>query len=489
MRVKFLLGAALLFCTPWIASAATLSVAPASVSVSAGDTVTVTVQVNSSDQAINAMSGTFLYPTSLLSVSSISKSGSVVSLWVNEPTNSSSDGSIAWSGVIPNPGYQGTGGRIFSVQFRAKAAGDATISFTQAAVLANDGNGTNVLTSAPSGKIIVSSVAPAVQIPDTTPTPTTAPASNVGATLLITSHSHPDQTQWYSSDAPQFSFTLPEDTLAVRTGIGQNPNGTPTVLYQPPIKNKTVTHLPDGQYYFSAQARTSDGWGTVARFTVNIDTQPPDPFTVTVMTSADGANTATFEARDGLSGVDRYTLLVNGTKVLSLEASEVHGSVNIPASPAGTSTLTVVAYDKAGNSAEAQAQFVSIGTSSPVTGWTFSISIPFEKIRTFAWIAINYFSVLLLVVCAIGSVLFVAWYAWHRIHTYRRRLLGRLMKTDRVLHAEFIALYEALTDEVDRLKKEEMARALTSQEKHVLARLSKLLQKTKKTIDKEHLRL
>lgn len=147
------------------ASAATLELAPTSPSVSVGDTFTLVMYVNS-DQAVNAVTASLAFPTDMLSVVSISKSSSAFTLWVQEPSFSNSAGSVDLSGIVPDPGTSGRS-RVLSIQLRAKKAGAAIVRFASAATLANDGQGTNILTATVPASV---SIAAASQQTPTTPT-------------------------------------------------------------------------------------------------------------------------------------------------------------------------------------------------------------------------------------------------------------------------------------------------------------------------------
>lgn len=125
--------------------AATLSFAPQTTSVSVGDIVSVKVLVNTGGTAVNVAGGTIEFPPDLLQVMSINTASSIFSLWVENPTFSNSLGTIGWNGGIPNPGFSGDAGQAMSVTFMAKAAGNASLLFSNGTVLANDGMGTDVL--------------------------------------------------------------------------------------------------------------------------------------------------------------------------------------------------------------------------------------------------------------------------------------------------------------------------------------------------------
>ena len=128
--------------------AASLSFSPASGSFSVGQTFTVGLIVSTPDQAMNAVSGVLSFPADLLEVTSLSKGGSIVGLWVQEPSFSNSAGTVNFEGVALNPGFTGGSGRVLGVSFRVKRAGSAKLTFQTPSVLANDGQGTNILTSA-----------------------------------------------------------------------------------------------------------------------------------------------------------------------------------------------------------------------------------------------------------------------------------------------------------------------------------------------------
>lgn len=113
--------------------------------VSEGDQITVSVKVKATDQAINAVSGSILFPGDLLKTVSISRDNSILNIWTHDPNITRNK--ITFEGVILNPGYKGDGGSIFHITFEAKKIGTASISFSEGALLANDGHGTNIISA------------------------------------------------------------------------------------------------------------------------------------------------------------------------------------------------------------------------------------------------------------------------------------------------------------------------------------------------------
>lgn len=133
----FLLG---LF--PYFAWAANLSVSPVSGTYEVGDKVIIKAVVSSSTP-INAVSGVLNIPTSIFSIESVSKSGSVLNFWVTEPNFSKGAGILSFEGVALG-GFAGGTKNVITATLRAVASGTGTISYKSGQVLANDGEGTDV---------------------------------------------------------------------------------------------------------------------------------------------------------------------------------------------------------------------------------------------------------------------------------------------------------------------------------------------------------
>ena len=111
---------------------------------SVGDTFSVTVAASSTSQAMNAVSGT-LQVSGGVTITSVSKVGSIVDFWTTEPRLYGNQ--VRFEGVVLNPGYQGQSGRLFTVTLSARKEGTATLLFSDGAILANDGLGSNIIDS------------------------------------------------------------------------------------------------------------------------------------------------------------------------------------------------------------------------------------------------------------------------------------------------------------------------------------------------------
>ena len=345
------------------AEAATLFFSQSADSYGVGSTFSVGVYTGSSDQAMNAASGVVSFPSDKLEVVSLSKTGSIFSLWVQEPSFSNSGGTVSFEGIVLNPGFMGGSGKILTITFRAKAPGEANLSFTSGSVLANDGTGTNILTGLRTAIINIDSKSLPVG------TPPAEETTSEGKAPTIASSTHPDQAKWYANSSPEFSWTLPLGVLEVRTLIGTSPKSTPTVSYDPPIGNKKIDTLPDGIYYFHLQIRTATGWGAVAHYRVNIDTTPPKPFSITFPHGTKGVlpqSVILFNTTDDQSGISYYNVRVGSDVAERVDALAGGNQQELPSQYPGMYIVTVTALDRAGNTTSASADFTIEAIDAPV---------------------------------------------------------------------------------------------------------------------------
>lgn len=471
-RTGVILLAALLLVLPSATRAATLGLSPANTTVNIGSTISETVIVSSADQAMNAISGTLSFPRDLLQVVSVSKTNSVLSLWVQDPTFSNTDGTISFSGIVPNPGFTGGRGQVLSIQFRGKKVGAATVTFSSPQVLANDGNGTDILTSTDSATISV--VTPS---PEPAPAPSPSPEAPTDLLAHITSSTHPDQTQWYNLPHAIFDWTNAQKVSAVRLGYDKNADGKPNIVYADPISHKELD-LDDGIWYFHVQEKASGRWGPVSTYRVQIDTVPPLPFAVTfpngTTTQSGSTLTTQFTALDELSGIDRYQVAVDG-KEFAVTTDEGGKPYTVSGDP-GTHMLLVRAYDKAENISIAEGRFfVSAGEPPP----------PSFNFFTFGWLAVNYLSLLLIALAILLTLIFAVWYIRVHFSAYRRNLNRRLGLTHTRIHKEFDNLKDAITEEILKLEQVKSARSLTREEERLIARFKKLLDQSEQEIEQE----
>ena len=328
------------------ANAATLYLSPSSGNFSVGNIFTVNVLVNTENADINNAEATINFPSGLLEVISISKSGSIFSLWVEEPTFSNSAGTLSLNGGLPTPGFKGSGGKVIGAVFRVKKAGSASLVFSSAAVRANDGYGTDVFRTGTQASFnLIGEERPAPPKKEISP-------EKILEALQISSSTHPDQDKWYPGNDPVFKWDLPSGVSEVILVLSKRANSLPIIKYSPPISEKALTDLEDGIWYLNGRFRTSVGLGTVASFKFNIDTQPPRDFSVVRLDTNDSTNPRPellFESSDATSGIDRYEMKIGEGDWFTIAAEAGGKPYRMPSQGPGTKEVAVKAFDRAGN--------------------------------------------------------------------------------------------------------------------------------------------
>lgn len=364
--IKLLLTLGIIFLSTHFSFAASLGLSPSSLQRSVGSTFSVSVYVSSPGKSVNAISGVVTFPVDKLQVVSISKSSSIMNLWVQDPSFSNTSGTIDFEGIVLNPGYTGSQGNVVSVVFRARAQGVAQVGFSSGAVLANDGSGTNVIQGLGTATYTIGEAVEEPTQPTPAATATTLPAPR------ISSDTHTDESKWYNNNTPEFSWRLPTGATEVRTLLATSPNSTPSVRYAPPISERKLTDpINDGVYYFLLQTRTADGWSEVGRYRINIDTKGPNPFMVDFPNGTEAEEGREIDVEfvttaDGAPVVS-YEIYVNDLLVASLPATDGESqrySLN-PLYP-GNHTVRVVAIDSAGNRETAVGAFTTTRREPPV---------------------------------------------------------------------------------------------------------------------------
>ncbi len=451
------------------ARAATLNALPSSASVKKGDVVTVRIVVNPEGVAINNSEAILSFSSNILSVTSLSKSGSIFSLWVEDPAFSNEAGTITYNGGVPNPGFSGSSGTVLTATFVAKQAGTASLSFAGAAIRANDGNGTDVLSAARGGRIIVTDVAaaPVVTLP---PTPTNAQPSipSTVSSVTITSITHPDQSVWYANTNPVLSWVLTKSAEQVQLVVDREENAQPVVTYKPAITEKKITDLSDGTWYFRMRVREKGTWGETATYRLHIDTTPPEitshSFTYDANTRALILSASSTDEGSGLAG---YELRIDGGESITLDATAfLNGGYSVPDPSSGKHEIVLMARDTAGN-------------VQKVVG---SVLVPANALdtgvfRIGSW-SITLFWLLLLLLALSVSSLVVAVFGGFYLSRHRHREHPLLTTVEKDVHRSFDVYRMDLEKNLRMLERAREKRALTTEEvkihKNMLGNLRQL---------------
>lgn len=354
--------AALAYFSLSLAYASDLALSPASGTFEAGDTFTVSISVTNNSQPINAISGALTFPTNLLSVESLSKDESIIKLWAEEPSFSNTNGAIKFEGVVLNPGFSGSKGKVLTIVFKAKASGDASVLFSTGSILANDGEATNVIQNMGNGSytVVKNSASPSSQA-QITPIPE------------IFSPSYPDSNAWYSTKDAVFTWNLPKGVVSVRTLYGVKEDAVPTKMYDPPVSGRSFKVDGDGVQYMTVQFKDDNGWGKIAHYRFQIDDKAPEALRVIFPDGPISVNpkpTVSIEATDELSGISSILAVVDsqGTTTFQIAGNNLY---QLPENTPGKHVLSVYALDKAGNVSSVSLNYTIVEIAPPtITEYT-----------------------------------------------------------------------------------------------------------------------
>lgn len=349
MRYTPLLTVVAIFITCGISStqsadAATLKVSPATGVYTVGTSFSVSVVLNTDGKSINAADGQLSFNPRELQVIGVSRGSSIFNLWTEEPTFSNSAGTISFGGGSPT-GYKGGAGTIISVTFKPLGAGTPKVTFKSGSVLAADGMGTNVLTSMGSGAFTVAAKGE-------TPAPEYIPPANTPQAPKIISSTHPDMSLWYREKNAVLSWSVPSGVTAVRMLLDKTSGTIPTKVYDEALTEKKLEDLPEGVSYFHLQFKNSDGWGRISEFKLSVDSEAPKNFTITE--SAPDANNPNkvlvFNIED-VSPIREYKIQIDGKEPIVYKDTELTHKYTPEALLPGYHTISVEAFDSAGNTA------------------------------------------------------------------------------------------------------------------------------------------
>ena len=346
-----------LFALPLYSYAAELSLSPASGSYAVGKEFSIKVQVKpGGTESVNAADGSMTFDKDRFSVVKISKDPSQFSLWTSDPTFSNSAGTIEFSGGTPTA-FANTGTAI-TITFKAKKEGEGKVAFSKGSILAADGKGTNVYTKGSEGTFTITPAvaAPPPPVPSASDDIASLPNGPVPLAPLINSPTHGKPELWYATTTAEFSWKFGNDEIVgIRTLLSQEATATPKTILPAASTSEVLNGIAEGEWYYFLQFKNTSGWGEIAKKKIRIDITPPSEFDFTVSEKgADGTPAKfAFAAEDALSGMDRYEIVVKDTVIATVRAQDMsNGTTPVPVQEGGQQTVTIRAYDKAGNMRE-----------------------------------------------------------------------------------------------------------------------------------------
>jgi hypothetical protein len=461
---------------------ATLAFLPTTGSYQVGSTVSVGVVVSSGSASLNAVSGALSFPSDVLEVTSLSKNQSIISLWVQEPSFSNSAGTVNFEGIVLNPGFSGNGGKIFTINFKVIGEGVAPLSFTGGSVLANDGEGTEILSGRGTAQFSFTPVITPVATAEEVPIPLDSEDVLENPQLLptVTSDSHPFET-WSKSTTGVFNFDITKDIKSVRLLLDDKETSQPVVMYSPPIRSREIKDLEEGISYLHVQYESVDGWSQVLDYKLMIDTSAPSDFTLREISPA----VFLLEAKDELSGIAYYTVQVDGGEVTRIENGDNIYTLS-QVSP-GTHMFLATAYDHAGNSTTTTGEFV---VAEPVHIDTTPINEDREVVinspllsNGAIFIATATIGVLgLFLIILLATSIFVTRQA---VAELKQRVNKEVRQARMIFDKAFILLKTELEVDIKSLEKASTKRKLTKEESKILKRLQNSIDVAEQAINKQ----
>lgn len=316
------------------ADAASIYFSPSSGSYAVGQQLRVRVLAESVEREMNAAAAYISFSKEFLELISISQSTSIIDFWAQGPTFSNQSGEASFEGVTFDR-YQGSSGELVTLVFRAESPGEAVLRFTSGNILAGDGLGTEIPSSLRQASFSIG-----VALPTELP-----------AAPFISSPTHLDEGLWYANKNPIFRWPLPSDVTDVDVVVSRDDTPEFGDTSKGLIDRFVLTDMLEGTHYLHVIFRAESGWGNVGTFRFNVDTEPPEQFTIQELYRSENTDQFAeflFTARDRTSGISHYRIAIDGVHREDWMDDGSH-TYRTPPLKRGLHTLTVEAVDKAGN--------------------------------------------------------------------------------------------------------------------------------------------
>ncbi|MDO8493135.1 MAG: hypothetical protein Q7S19_01150 [bacterium] len=422
------------------ASAASMSISPAQGTYVVGKTFTVSVVVSSADQAMNAVQGILLFPSEKLSVVGLSKNGSEVNLWVQDPVFDNSAGQVSFEGVVLNPGFIGSDGRILQVIFKVKAPGLASVSLTSASILANDGQGTNILAKLDKGGYLLEQQVSSPYFP----TP------EVKFIVIPVGGSVSDNPR------PKLRFEVknlksPIDHYEVRADQGDF-----NIWSDDDAKEYTLPLLDPGKHTITARAFYDSNKFLESSIELNIT--PLDKPEITEYPR---------QLNYGENLIIKGKTYPNSTVTLHLQ-KDIDQPVDYSIKVDKSGEFAFV-YDKQVSggiykfSVEVQD---SRGAKSESTD-KLPIAVNELAIIRIGTVVVNMLTLIISLLALSGILIFIMFYGWHKFRALRKELNKEIRESETGLHAVFRELKEDIEEQMEKLDHAHTKRELTHEEKAI----------------------
>jgi hypothetical protein len=401
-----LCGAALSIPAPAYAANAEVLLSPSTGTHVVGSTFDVSIFLDTQGYSVNTIDLDLRYPQDKLQLVSSSTGKSIIGIWTSVPKYDNATGTISLVGGVPG-GVSVNQGLITTFTFRVRAVGTAIVKFESSRVLLNDGLGTEILSQP------FNSVYNLVLPPPGGP--------------IVSSSSHPDQTQWYDNANAELAWELEGGAEGYSYVLNNSPIDTPDDISEGGRQNVSYSNLPDGRHYFHIKSLRGGVWGGVTHYALNVDTSPPADFKIEVIPGPRTTRVQPviqFATTDAFSGFGHFELkLVPLSRPPSGSDSDLFIEAESPFVPTkleiGEYDIIVRAFDNAGNVREV-VQRLSINTA--LFNFIANEGIEFRSsfILSWYWVWLG----LLLLAALMGYIAFRA-RKWHQ-HVHQQHTEGHV---------------------------------------------------------------
>ncbi len=466
-----------LLLTPNSIFAAHLDFVPNTGTYKVGDTISVKIIVSSTDRSVNAVSSNISFSKNTLSLSSISKSSSVISLWAQDPSFSNGAGTANLEGVILN-GYTGSFGTVATLNFRVIAPGNAFISFNGASVLANDGEGTNVLTGTNSATYTIVDNTKKEILTETVVDPSVEKINNLPSKKQTNINIEEIRSNVGNKIQTRFIITAPDKD----PGVPYNIQIDSSEVYEWNDSNGTHIYetipLPYGPHLIKVTTKDLQGktLSVYKNFVINGLSQPtvteyPNNLIIGDSLKIKGISDLNTSVVVSINKMEDGKLLnINEVATVIVNEEGVFEFDYKKPVTTGVYIITLKSSNDSGMESEPTEAIRINVKENNLTVW--------EKITSFLTVFIPAFGLLILVV-------FILTYAVYRYHKFRLRLKKDLTKAESLIKKSFGLLEDDMKEEIDIFKKIKNKQALTTKDKEFISGFKKDLEEAESLIIKE----
>jgi hypothetical protein len=326
----FVIASTLLVIPMWVGATgnATMSFDSQSFEAEQGSTFDVVVRVHPNGEALDTARAVVTYDPTVLSASGVQLTGAFER---SAPGNyrDNVNGKVSWGGFTLR-GAVAEEVDLITVSFLALTEGEATISISgdsRAIVNGEERIDTSLLGEA--SVVVAGSVEPAVE-------------------LSLESSTHPNESQWYSNNQVELTWTEPEVAVDEYTYVfSTSSDAEPETVFEGEELVWSQSELEDGVYHFAVKGIADEEIEMTSR-SILVDTTPPNPIELTAEETqiTEGESVwLTFATTDETSGVAQYQIAINESDFqVQTSPLEIEGLA------AGTYQFRVAALDRAGNS-------------------------------------------------------------------------------------------------------------------------------------------